>query len=119
MNPPSSEPDTRRPPASPLWPGKRLLAVLVMAPILYIGSYVALSVQGVYAPHAIGPSTVKSYAWAPLGFIDRGKVARRQEFYTFYAPLVLMDWKFWHTHGEDARSGDPRFPRIDFSRPSR
>ncbi len=37
--------------------------------VLYVGSYVALSVGGRYEPGAIGLNGVKSYAWAPYGFV--------------------------------------------------
>jgi hypothetical protein len=69
-----------------------LLAVV----LLYVSSYVALSLCGRYEPLVFGADGPKGYGygWVPAGF---GGPA---ELYTIpssiYFPLLCLDWKYWH-----------------------
>ena len=73
-----------------------LLAFLVLGiGLAYGGSYVSRSVRGRYEPGCIGLGGVKSYEWAPQGFVTdfrwNSDPAR------FYWPLYYLDRQFWHS----------------------
>ena len=44
--------------------------IIIAILLLYVLSYVVLSVNGCYQPLSVGLNGAKSYAWAPLGFYD-------------------------------------------------
>jgi hypothetical protein len=68
----------------------------------YIGSYVCMSMYGTFEPAHIGLNGVKSYAWAPAGFVKNYK--HRQALYYLYLPLFLADR--WQLHRDgDADTG--------------
>jgi hypothetical protein len=66
--------------------------------LLYVGIYLALSLQGRYEPACIGPAGVKWYAWEPRGYptlLNQPKwrwVLRHA-----FSPLWVLDVRFWHT----------------------
>lgn len=70
----------------------------------YIGSYLVLSVQGRFEPAIIGLD-VKSYGWAPRGFVTDFRW--NDTLIGAYIPLYLLDTRLWHTP-EKARSD--RYP---------
>jgi hypothetical protein len=74
-----------------------LLTAVLLLLSLYVGSYVALSVNGCYEPCAIGLNGVKSYAWAPYAFMDGYRWRRGPML--FFAPLSVMDERYWHPPG--------------------
>lgn len=69
--------------------------VLVLLLGLYIGSYLALSVTGRYEPATIGLGGVKSYGWAPCGFVS--KYRWKQSMILMFFPLYYLDCQFWHS----------------------
>ena len=78
---------------------KRLLAVSIVAALalplgFYMGSYLFLTTAGRFEPGTIGLNGVKSYRWAPKGFVSNFKWNREIE--RKYAPLYYLDQKFWH-----------------------
>jgi hypothetical protein len=77
--------------------------VVLTVLLLYVGSYIALSADGCYEPAAIGLGGVKSYQWAPRGFVDNYNWKRWPM--TIYYPLYALDMRFWHTL-EKSRSGE-------------
>ena len=68
--------------------------VLILLLVIYIGSYVVLSVGGCYEPAAIGLGGVKAYAWAPRSFYVGNQWQRCP---MIYAPLFILDRQLWHT----------------------
>jgi hypothetical protein len=70
-------------------------SVIALAIIVYVGSYIARTMNGRYEPGIIGLNGVKVYFWAPYGFVDgfewNGKLR------TIYYPLYALDFRFWHT----------------------
>ena len=60
----------------------------------YIGSYVSRSIRGRYEPAVIGLNGVKSYAWAPEGFV--ADFQWNTETWRFYYPLYEFDQRYWH-----------------------
>lgn len=70
-------------------------ALLGLAVALYVGSYVALSLQGRYEAFLWGVSGVKARAWIPNGFETKGNL-NVGVFYAFY-PLWYLDHRYWHT----------------------
>lgn len=71
---------------------RRTLLVLLTA---YVGSYLALSVQGRFEPALIGLNGVKRYMWAPCGFVTDFRWNRT--LLAAYMPLYLLDTRLWHT----------------------
>ena len=65
---------------------------------LYIGSYWVLSLNGRYAPGALGAWGPKWYYWFPKGFAQ-GKVGYWMV--DFYSPIWALDRKFWHKTARD------------------
>jgi hypothetical protein len=49
----------------------KLLRIILSVLMIYLFTYVVLSVCGRYQPIAVGISHVEEYAWAPLGFYDK------------------------------------------------
>lgn len=90
--------------------GKAILLSLAILLPGYIGSYVTISIHGRYEPCAIGLNGVKSYSWAPRGFVTDYKLHNRLWF--FYCPLYGLDKHFWHTD-QDAFSGKYPINRVD------
>jgi hypothetical protein len=69
---------------------------------LYVLGYLALSVGGCYEPASWGLNGVKSYSWAPQGFVhdlewNAGPMRT-------FLPLYYLDTHLWHRDG-DYRSG--------------
>ena len=81
-----------------------LFAVLSLLALLYIISYGYLSTHGTYHPAAWGLSGPKGYAWVPKGFLKKDGIRANNTMFLIYAPLYLLDKKFWH-HRRDAHSG--------------
>lgn len=79
--------------------------VLLVLVVLYVGSYLGLSAAGRYEPASIGLNGVKSYGWAPHGFVTNYQWNRTLEI--VYLPLFCLDISIWHT-AERAQSG--RYP---------
>ena len=69
-----------------------LLAML----LLYVSSYVALSLCGRYEPLVFGADGPKryGYGWVPAGF--GGPAQLHSIPCTIYYPLLGLDWKYWH-----------------------
>jgi len=77
---------------------RKILIVLAMATLLYVGSYFVLSLRGYYAPSAYGANAggIKFYRWYVGNAWERqqqGKWAIEM----IYAPLVFLDNRYWHT----------------------
>jgi hypothetical protein len=62
---------------------------------IYLGLYLILSLRGRYEPSVIGLGGVKSYRWAPQGFVD-GFIWNRSLELAFF-PIYLADIRLWHT----------------------
>ena len=71
---------------------KKIIAVTACA---YAGSYLVLSLEGRYEPALIGLMGVKTYKWAPKGFVTDFK--DNPTLTIFYFPLLLLDQRCWHT----------------------
>jgi hypothetical protein len=78
---------------------KRIIVVLA---VLYAGSYLLLSLNGRYEPGSAGPTEIKSYTWAPKGFVENFNATAFLP--AFYLPLWACDCRFWHTM-DKAESG--------------
>jgi hypothetical protein len=85
------------------------IVVLVLL-IIYIGSYVVLSVNGCYEPYEIGPGRVKLYGWSPYWFTTEYKW--NTWLMNVYLPLWVFDQRFWHTYDE-ADSGKYPIHEVD------
>lgn len=72
------------------------IAMILLA--LYVGSYFGLSMAGRYEPFTIGLMGVKSYGWAPRGFVTNGRWNRLPIW--IYYPLLRADMHFWHREQE-------------------
>jgi hypothetical protein len=48
----------------------KVLRIIIAILLLYVLSYVVLSVCGRYQPLSVGLANVKEYAWAPFAFYD-------------------------------------------------
>ena len=72
-----------------------LSIVLVLLFAAYIGSYVALSVNGRFEPGVIGLHGVKWYEWAPDGFVANYKW--NVTLLRIYCVPYYFDRRFWHT----------------------
>ena len=84
---------------------KWIFVTLLVTLSAYIGSYLALSLQGRFEPSAIGLNGVKWYACAPRGFVT--EFQWNSNLQTVYLPLYVLDTKLWHT-SDDAYSD--RYP---------
>ena len=85
---------------------------IIGAMSLYPLSYLALSLNGIYYPAAIGLTGVKWYNWAPMGFASRKEYRWNIPIALFYLPLWHLDKKYWH-ESELARTGE--YPKFDLS----
>ena len=83
---------------------KVLSIVLLTLLLVYVGTYVAISVDGCYEPVAIGLNGVKAYGWAPHGFVTHYTWNRWP---LFYLPLWSLDNRAWHT---EAKVFSGRYP---------
>ena len=90
-----------------------VLGAVVLATILclYLASYVSMSVNGRYEPMTIGLNGVKSYGWAPNGFVADYRWNRT--LMLIYFPLHCLDVKYWHPCDE-ASTG--KYPTAEVSR---
>jgi len=77
---------------------KNTKITLIVLTALYVSTYIFLSLQGRYEPSCIGASGVKSYRWAPLGFVSDMKW--RNSLFFFFLPIYVADNKLWHTFDE-------------------
>ena len=73
--------------------------------VLYVGSYLGLSLRGRFEPWVATMAGVQLYAWAPEGFVHGGKW--NAPLVLFYLPVMRLDWAFWH---QSARFPDSRYP---------
>jgi hypothetical protein len=80
-----------------LWRIRRFLVAGGIALFLYTGSYVGLSIFGIYEPAAIGLNYVMCYSWAPAGYVRDYKWNRF--LFWFYLPMYELDRRFWHEDG--------------------
>ena len=71
----------------------------------YAVAYTILSAQGSYAIAVRGAYGIKSYAWAPAGFVKDTRW--NPNLLRLFWPLWRADNRFWHTE-EDQSTG--RFP---------
>lgn len=83
---------------------RRSIASALVASILaaYVADYLRRTVYGRYEPWTIGLNGVKTYAWAPRGFVSDFRW--NTDLMRFYLPLVILDQRLWHTW-EAAESG--------------
>ena len=83
---------------------------LVLLLLIYVGSYLMLSISGRFEPEAIGLNGVKWYAWAPRGFVHDYRW--RKSLRTVFIPLWIADTHLWHTSD---KAGGGRYPvdRVD------
>ena len=81
---------------------KNKFLILGCCLILYFASYLILSLFGCFEPEAIGLNGVKSYAWAPKGFVHDFHWNR--PLLIGYLPLWMADNHLWHKM-DDAGSG--------------
>jgi hypothetical protein len=61
----------------------------------YAGTYLALTLRGVYMPVTYGATGIKDWGWAPQGFRDDSGTCR-WVFYTAYWPLWRLDSRYCH-----------------------
>jgi hypothetical protein len=82
-----------------------LWGLLAFALFSYIGSYVWRSERGRYEPAIIGLNGVKSYGWAPKGFVTDFRW--NHTLMRAYFPLYFLDNRFWHTPDDAYRGNYP------------
>jgi hypothetical protein len=70
-----------------------VIGLLAMV-LLYVSSYVALSLCGRYEPLIFGADGPKWYGWIPAGF--GGPAELHTIPCTIYFPLLVLDRKLWH-----------------------
>jgi hypothetical protein len=87
-------------PQSPLRRWTAHIAIASLALAAYVGSYVALSLQGRFEPTIFGLGYAKSYDWMPAGFYDPEADPPRKPLLYIYLPLWLLDRYFWHTEAD-------------------
>jgi hypothetical protein len=63
-----------------------VVIALLAIPLAYAGPYISRSRRGCYKPAIIGLSGVKSYDWAPAGFVD-GYVWNRSSLEVLLSPV--------------------------------
>ena len=81
---------------------KRAVMVTVAFILLYVVSYIVLSLNGQFEPSLIGTNGVKEYSWAPSGFVNDYKWNRAYR--NTFLPLWFIDTHCWH-QWNDAYSG--------------
>jgi len=84
---------------------------VIVTLVLYVVSYLWLSMNGRFEPEAIGLAGVKLYGWAPLGFVHEYKWNHSLQI--CFLPLWVLDAKFWHK-SDDALIG--KYPTDEVSR---
>lgn len=72
-----------------------LWGTLFLAIFAYVGSYMWRTARGRYEPASIGLNGVKSYGWAPKGFVT--DFQWNHTLMRAYFPLYYFDNRFWHT----------------------
>ncbi len=65
--------------------------------VAYTLLYIVLSLNGRYEPFIIGLSGVKSYEWAPRGFVRdyKWRLSMRRTFAVYH----MLDSQLWHRYG--------------------
>lgn len=95
-------------------PRRNIFRVIVGSLLIYLFSYIGISLGGHYEPAAYGvmqgpdeiylviPKPVLGYDWNPFWwsrFDPPAKEALAPKFvYYFYLPLIFLDQKVWHTN---------------------
>lgn len=74
---------------------KKIALTFLLLGCAYVGSYLVLSLNGTYEPGSIGLNGVKSYSWAPRGFVTDFRW--RRGLMVSYSPLYIVDQRYWHT----------------------
>ena len=82
-----------------------LWGILVFGIFSYVGSYMWRSERGRYEPASIGLNGVKSYGWAPKGFVTDFRW--NHTLMRAYFPLYYLDNRFWHTPDDAYRGNYP------------
>jgi len=72
-----------------------VLALIASLLAVYVADYLRRTLQGRYEPGTIGLNGVKTYAWAPRGFVSDFRW--NPNFIRFYLPLLVLDQGLWHT----------------------
>ena len=86
---------------------RRALRNLLLGAMVYVGSYVVLSLGGRFEPSTTGlrgvegsvAISVRTFIWKPAGFSNHFKT--RWSLVYFYLPIYFLDIHFWHGY-EDA-----------------
>jgi hypothetical protein len=90
---------------SRLTPRVGALSVGALLFCVYAGAYFIRSRDGRFEPWDWGTNGVKTYCWAPAGFVTNLKRDHSQTL--FYYPLWLIDIRFWHTSD---KAYDSKYP---------
>jgi hypothetical protein len=75
--------------------GRKSIITALLFLTAYIGIYAGLSCDGAYVPSTFGLNGIKSWIWAPHGFVDKAGAFRRPMFIVF-SPLWWLDHRFLH-----------------------
>jgi hypothetical protein len=70
----------------------------------YMGSYYVRTIEGEYVPGGFSSWGVTHFTWAPKGMVDPETHRWSRSFQYFYYPLLILDWKIWHTFEEGFES---------------
>jgi hypothetical protein len=81
---------------------QRYVVAALIFMLIYVGSYLILSVNGHFAPGATGTNGIKWLEWVPAGFSEGFR--RRRPVYWSYLPLWVLDQRMWHVEDGSARS---------------
>ena len=104
---------------------RTIFRVLLGVLLIYLVSYIGISLRGYYEPFAYGPiqgpdetyimapKSVFGYRWNPFGTDTMDPDADHEWAFKLsrvYAPLIFIDLKIWHTKKEmdEVGSGDYR-----------
>jgi len=99
---------------------RRFLLAAFFSAIVYILLYCVLSMNGSYAPTAVGLEGVITYDWAPLGFYKfhprTGNYTRRDVGWNSFmiwsfCPLWYIDIRLVHPFSTDGRAAFERMKR--------
>lgn len=71
--------------------------------VIYAGVYVVLSAGGHYEPAVLGAGHVKSYGWAPVGFVHDHRWSPTM--LVTFMPLYFLDRWLWHPYVRPGYSG--------------
>lgn len=95
--------------------------IAIISAVLYPFSYLVLSLAGYYQPTAFGAATTSDgrnilrpkfgYAWTIRGGDYMSRAGYCRAIRIFYAPLLFLDQKFWHTR---KRAETMRYPIRDY-----